>query len=53
MPNSTIVATATKQIYKNQTQTTLQVNAQAAFVRKMVTQMQKQMFETTRSNLGF
>ncbi len=53
MPNSAIVATATKQIYKNKTQTTLQVNAQAAFVQQMVAKMQKQMFETTRSNLGF
>lgn len=53
MPNTVIVATATKQIYKNQTQTTLQVNAQAAFVQQMVAKMQKQMFETTRSNLGF
>ena len=52
MPNTEIVKIATTKQTK-QYAGTLQADAHAVFVRKMVTQMQKQMFEMTRSNLGF
>lgn len=48
MPNTAIVATATKQQHSN----TLNIDTQAAFVQQMIAKMQKQMFEMTRSNLG-
>ncbi len=48
MPNTAIVATATKQQHSN----TLNIDTQAAFIKKMTTKIQKQMFEMTRSNLG-
>jgi len=47
MPNTVIVATATKQ--QNNTSKS---DAQAAFVQQMIAKIQKQMFEMTRSNLG-
>ena len=49
MPNTVIVATATKQQNSN---TSNIDNTQAAFVQKMIAKIQKQMFEMTRSNLG-
>ncbi|MBQ9540004.1 MAG: hypothetical protein IJU89_01105 [Alphaproteobacteria bacterium] len=48
MPNTAIVATATKQQHSN----TLNIDTQAAFVQQMIAKKHAQMMAMTRSNLG-